>query len=130
MTGEAEWRSNQAVAEAAETRWRASGADVAVFPLVELCSRAGLVDVQPGRQQAIVIQGHRSLELITDDAEQCRHLGPILRSLSDLGWQVSVLAPLAQMGLGHEFLRGASATLQGWWKNEANTYSFTGPERC
>jgi hypothetical protein len=46
-------------------------------------------------------------------------------NIINLGWMVTVLTPLSEIGAAHEGLRGSSARLQGWWQRAGHDMKFS-----
>ncbi|WP_345761681.1 hypothetical protein [Diaminobutyricibacter sp. McL0608] len=108
------------VAEEACIRWRAAGEETEVVTWESLVKQFGLADCGASNIcEAIIVRRTNSVECIIQDRPDWRGVCVGVNALTDRGWDVTVLAPLAALGTAHEGLRGTAARIQGWWTREA-----------
>jgi hypothetical protein len=104
------------VATSALTRWLGVGQSATVVPWDLLTEQVGSFACDCAAiTDAIVVPSTRTIEcVVNEEADWALVLGQV-SGVIELGWTVTVLTPLSEMGAAHEGLRGSRALLQGWW---------------
>lgn len=113
------------VANSALARWKSVGHFAAVVPWAEVREKAGIFDCcGEAIVEAVVVPSTKVIECIVQENPDWALVLNQIYEVSNLGWTITVLAPLSEMGAAHEGLRGSGARLQGWWQRAGHEVSF------
>jgi hypothetical protein len=76
---------------------------------------------------AVVIPDLNRIECVLDAGTDLRLATDRLGDLSEAGWSVWALVPLAQLNQAHDVFRSTAEYVQGWWEREDH-FTFSSPE--
>jgi hypothetical protein len=117
------------VADSALVRWLMVGHSATVVSWAQIREEIGDFTCEEGViSEAILIPSNKVIEcVVPEEADWGVVLGQVT-AVIDLGWRVTVLTPLKEMGAAHQGLRGSTACVQGWWQNEDAEMRFSRTE--
>jgi hypothetical protein len=114
------------VANSALSRWRTVGHSATVLSWEEMSeSVCSLTCVSGAIVEAVVVPSTRVIECVVAEETDWALVRSQVTEVINLGWMVTVLAPLNEMGAAHEGLRGSNARLQGWWQRAGHEMNFS-----
>ena len=117
------------VANSAVSRWRTVGYSATVLSWNEMSESVGLFRSGSGSiVEAVVVPSTKVIECVVSEETDWALVLSQVTEVINLGWTVTVLAPLNEMGAAHEGLRGSNARLQGWWQRAGHEMNFSRTE--
>ena len=75
----------------------------------------------------VVVPGEGRVECVIDEEWDLRDAVARIDEISESGWEVWALLPLARLSMAHEVLETHVDRIQGWW-DRGETFTFTSPE--
>ncbi|WP_143757224.1 hypothetical protein [Clavibacter michiganensis] len=116
---------NGSVAQSALSRWKSVGHSATVMSWGEMSESVGPLACDNGAIiEAVVVPFPKVIEVVIAQEADWGLVLDEVTEVINLGWMVTVLAPLNEMGAAHEGLRGSSARLQGWWLRAGRDMNF------
>lgn len=113
------------VASSALSRWMTVGHSATVVSWDEMSESVGPFECGSGAiVEAVVVPSTNVIECVVSEGTDWALVLSQVNEVINLGWTVTVLAPLNEMGAAHEGLRGSSARLQGWWQRAGHEMNF------
>lgn len=113
------------VANSALSRWITVGYSATVVPWEEVGAGAGEFKCGGGAiVEAVVVPSTNVIECIVPEKTDWALVFDQVSVAINVGWTVTVLTPLNEMGAAHEGLRGSHARLQGWWQRAGRETCF------
>ena len=86
-----------------------------------------LVETSGCQGWLVVVPGEGRVECVIDEDSDLRDAIPRIDEISESGWAVWALLPLARLSFAHEVLESHVERIQGWW-DRGETFTFTSPE--
>jgi len=117
------------VAKVVCDRWQKVGQSAELLSWVDLRSHLGLESSSTrGIIQTVVVWHLHRIECIVAANPDWQEVQAGVGRLTEVGWRVTILAPLANLGSAHNDLVGSTACVQGWWTRGNNEFHFTREE--
>ena len=76
---------------------------------------------------AVIPRGLNRIECVLDANSDLAAASDRIRELSEAGWDVWALVPLARLAGAHDAFRSEADYVQGWWERDQQ-FAFTTPE--
>jgi hypothetical protein len=117
---------HDSVAQSALSRWTNVGHSATVVSWGEMSESTGpLVHDSGSIVEAVVVPSSMIIECVVSEETDWALVRNEVTNIINLGWMVTVLTPLSEIGAAHEGLRGSSARLQGWWQRAGHDMKFS-----